>query len=126
MPREYSALNLEEERKKIDWSKRKHDFVLALDPARNKIEFIHRPLDVSKQSKLGRPGLDLDLIRLELSKLDEAGEIKKFRGWRTKVSERLRQNYIDNYSPKKPPQTKTIRERLKPEFDALESRLKKP
>lgn len=125
LPRKHTPLDLEAARKEIDWSEMKYDFVYVFDPKQNKMEIIKRPLNIADQNALGRPKLDLEFLRKELSELSANGGVKNYRGWRTKISERLLQRYIEEFSPDQPPQAKTIRKHLKPEFDALKPNLQK-
>lgn len=69
----------------------------------------------------GRPGLDLEALRGRLQHMD-LSEIKiDARGWRTKICDELLSWYVKEFQPKKVPKAETLRDKLKPELNAIEA-----
>jgi hypothetical protein len=74
--------------------------------------------------RLGRPPLDREVLLNSLNELERKGAILIFRGWRTEVAMRIQDAYAKAFPDQKPPTIKSIRDKMKSDFDDVEARLK--
>lgn len=96
------------------------------------IHNIHEPNDAApaiavEPNPVGRPGPNWESIRAELRRMEAGGELPEIkREWRTKTSGKLR-DFYENAFPEEvarglTPEVRTIRDKLKADFDCIEER----
>ena len=68
---------------------------------------------------VGRPGLDWDALRTELSRMDKSQIKIGKRGWKGAVCRKLLEWYVDKFQLKRAPDVATLRDNLKPELDKI-------